>query len=338
VNLFPAGSITTEAALRDLGSGKATVRAAAATALGDAAPELRDEARAALIMALDDLDVDVRASAAMSLGSLGDATAAAALVLCLDDGVPTVRQCAAIALGKLAAADAFDALAGYLHKGPPDLRFQATTSLVEIDPVRAGPELRRALSDEDGEVVGAAALGLGFLADHGAVDLIAAHLDHPARRTRFDVAYALAELGDGRGSEILGAMAGDAELGWDAICALEACGAAAGDALANSLVRPVTPEHGLRAAAALLTVAPEHRATERARALFQQTLRSFRFRRRALAIELLGEIGDEWARTTLHALEIKGGRMVKEVAQALLLLRERTPDAPTTNTPPEPED
>lgn len=325
MSLFPQGSITTEAALRDLSSAKAKVRAQAASALGGADDELRDDAISALITALDDPDVDVRASAAMSLGSLGDARSARALVLCLDDGAMTVRQCAAIALGRIGSAESFDELADRLAKGPPDVRFQAATSLVEIDPVKAAPHLRRALDDEDGEVVGAAALALGSIDDGESIELIARKLDHPARRTRFDLAYALADLGDGRGMDILGEMTGDRELAWDAICALEACGEGAADHLAQAVAKPVTVEHRLRAAAALIAVSPDHAQAESARAALLGTLKSFRLRRRALALELLGQVGGSWAVAPIRALEgtYGGRRLAAEIDDALHNLAER---------------
>ena len=97
--LFPQITITTDAALRDLASDKPRVRAAAAVALGGVEPERAAEAAGALIRAVDDGDFDVRASAILSLGELGDQRAVAPLVKRLDDGAPSVRQNAAIALG-----------------------------------------------------------------------------------------------------------------------------------------------------------------------------------------------------------------------------------------------
>lgn len=321
--LFPQSTITTDAALRDLASERAKVRAAAAGALGDAEPERAGEAVAALVRAVDDLDPDVRAAAILSLGDLGDPAAAEPLVLRLDDGVPAVRQCAAMALGRLGAAAAFEPLARALAEGPPDLRFQAATSLAEIDPARARDPLVAALADGDPEVVGAAALGLGAIGDRAAADPLAARLGHPARRTRFDVAYALAELGDRRALDPLAAFAADRELAWDAIEALEKL--AAGPRLAELIDGAPEPEHRLRAAAALLTCAPDHPAAGRARAALEAGLTGWRTRRRALALELVGKVGGSWAIAALERLSAARPRMKPEVDALLRTLREPTP-------------
>ncbi|MCA9677505.1 MAG: HEAT repeat domain-containing protein, partial [Myxococcales bacterium] len=98
--LFPASSITLEAALRDLHSGNPKARVAAAHALGDVVdPGDRTSARAALVRALDDDRGEVRAEAASSLGEVGDASVVDALARRLTDGDAGVRQNAAIALG-----------------------------------------------------------------------------------------------------------------------------------------------------------------------------------------------------------------------------------------------
>jgi hypothetical protein len=51
-------------------------------------------------------------------------------------------------------------------------------------------------------VVAAAALSLGTIGDPRAVPLLVARLDHREAPTRFDVAYALAELGDPHGRDV----------------------------------------------------------------------------------------------------------------------------------------
>ncbi|HLU66635.1 MAG TPA: HEAT repeat domain-containing protein, partial [Kofleriaceae bacterium] len=318
--LFPQPAITTDAALRDLGSPKPRVRAAAAAALGDAEPDRRGEVVDALITALDDLDPDVRASSALSLADLGDPRAVEPLVLRMDDGVPAVRQTAAVALGRMRAAAAFEPLRQALADGPPDLRFQAATSLVEIDPPRALDPLVAALDDPDPEVVGAAALGLGSIADPAAIEPLARRLDHPAARTRFDVAYALAQLGDARASSTLVNLAGERELSWDAIEGLELVGGKAAAARLAQLCRGgPAPEHRLRAAAALLVVAPEHEDVPRARQVLTDALRGRRFRRRALAIQLLGHVGGRWAQATLEEARTGplGRKHADEIAEAL---------------------
>jgi HEAT repeat protein len=328
MSLFPSSTITTDAALRDLASPRPRVRAAAASALGDSEPARRTEVVAALVRAIDDHEFDVRAAAALSLGDLGDATAIEVLILRLDDGVPAVRQCAAVALGRLRARPALEPLRHALAAGPPDLRFQAATSLVEIDPEAAAAPLTAALADPDPEVVGAVALALGSIGDATAADRLAPLLEHRSPRTRFDVAYALAELGDERAVPGLVRAAADRDLCWDALEALEALGAPAADALAGLLhQRDLDPEHRLRAAAALLAVAPDHAEAGIARQTLLEPLRGWRRRRRGLAVELLGRVGAGWAATALEKLRESpaGRRMGDEIGEALRRLRERTP-------------
>src|SRR6185436_9373816 len=131
------------------------------------------------------------------------------LIKRLDDGATPVRQNAAIALGTIGHADGFQPLADALKSGPADLRFQAATSLAEIDPARAFDLEIAALDDKDAEVVAAAALSVGAIAKAlddkraGAVTALLAKLEHSSPGTRFDVAYALAELGDPAGRDTL---------------------------------------------------------------------------------------------------------------------------------------
>jgi HEAT repeat protein len=325
MSYFPSPTITTDAALRDLGSAKPRVRAAAAAALGDAEDARRPEAVAALLRSLDDIDPDVRASSALSLGDLRDAAAVEPLVLRLDDGIPAVRQSAAVALGRLGLSAAFEPLARALARGPADVRFQAATSLCEIDPVRALEPLLAALRDADAEVVGAAALGLGAIGDRAAAEPLAALLDHASPRTRFDVAYGLAGLGDGRAVAVLAGFARDRELCWDAIEGLEQVGSSAAGRLAELIEHAPTPEHRLRAAAALLAVAPEHGSAGVARHALEDALRARRHLRRALAVELVGRSGGAWATRALEELrQSRGARRIEpEIDDALRAIRER---------------
>ena len=344
MSFFTPTTITTDAALRDLSSPRAKARIAAASALGGAERSRTSEVCEALVRALDDSAAEVRAAAALSTGDLGDAAATEALIARLDDGAPAVRQCAAIALGQLKAKDAFAALAERLAGGPPDLRFQAATSLVEIDPERAIAPLIQALSDADSEVVGAAALALGSTGDPRATEPLAARLGHPAKRTRFDVAYGLAELGDPRAAGPLAEAAGERDLSWDAIEALEALGGPAAGALAQQVIRPVNLEHQLRAAAALLAVAPDHEAADPARRALVQGLSSYRSQRRGLAVQLLGRVGGPWAVAALEKLAHRraGRALAGDIAAALA--RSRTPrtddrdrDRTARSSPPTPD-
>src|SRR5262245_59718849 len=123
-------------------------------------------------------------------------------------------------------ADGFAPLATALKEGPADLRFQAATSLAEIDPARAFELVVAALGDRDGEVVAAAAMSVGAIAKNdtakrpAAAAALITKLDHANPGTRFDVADALAEVGDPSGRSALAAAVGDMDHAWDAVTAL----------------------------------------------------------------------------------------------------------------------
>lgn len=329
-----SNTITFEAALRDLGSPRPAVRAQAAHALGDVtAPAERARAVRALIQALGDLRFEVRAEAALALGELGSEDAVSALVARFEDGAAAVRQAAIIALGRLGLASAFEPVARALAEGPPDVRFQAATSLAELDAARAAGPLLTALADSDGEVVGAVAVALGAIGERRAVAPLAALLDSWSRpETRFDIAYALADLGDARAVETLGGFADHKQLGWDAIEALEKLGTSLGtnlgtgaepgtdatpipdtdagairSAAADYLVpllarRFLDPMRKLRAAGALLALDPDHPGVDSARKLILAGLGARKREQVGLAVELLGRVGGDWARDPLTQL------------------------------------
>ncbi|WP_428261861.1 HEAT repeat domain-containing protein [Haliangium sp.] len=340
-----SSTITFEAALRDLGSKSDRVRAQAANALGDVhTPEQRAQAVPALIQTLADRRPEIRSEAALALGELDSADAVDPLVACFDDPVPVVRQAAAIALGRLALPAAFESVARALREGPPDLRFQAATSLAEIDPERAGSVLLDALDDDDGEVVAAAALALGAVGETRARERLAELLDTWSRpRTRFDLAYALADLGDARALDVLATFLDDDGLAWDAIEALERLAGTLPGAGADGRVpgktepaRSASPDHAddvpspaelragaavyiapllskrgvaamikLRAAAAVLALDPDNPAAEPARAALLAGLRARKRERRGLTIELLARVGGPWAIAPLQALRAR---------------------------------
>ncbi len=323
----PSLSITLDAALRDLASGTDKARTLAAHALGDVTDATeRRRAADALVDAARDARPEVRTEVAVSLGELEQAVAIPALVDLLDDGVPVVRQAAAIALGKLGLSDGFAPLADKLRSGPPDLRFQAATSLVEIDADAAFDPLLVALGDDDAEVLGAVAVALGACGDPRAAGHLAGLLEHARARTRFDAAYALAELGDSRGREVLVAALTDGELSWDAIDALEnLADDAAADALAGLAAprRRATLVH-VRAADALLAVAPEHRGAGGARALLASAATARKMEVAGLAVAAIARAGGEWARQALEAAREtrRGRRLADEIDQALADLAE----------------
>lgn len=342
-----SSTITFEAALRDLESRRDRVRAEAAHALGDVRdPEARARAVPALIEVLGDPRPEVRTEAALSLGDLNSEQAVEPLVQRLEDPVSAVRQAAAMALGRLGAGAGFEPLARALADGPVDLRFQAATSLAEIDPERAREPLRAALGDEDGEVVGAVAVALGAIGETAAIERLVALLDDWSRpQTRFDIGYALADLGDPRAVDVLGPLLEEERWAWDGIEILErlcdqvAAGAgeagadhvgadhvgagddallgqdhADADAVGSAVAAWVAPLLGrrslaptikLRAAACVLARDPASPAVDRARAVLLAGLRNRKREQRGLAIEQLARVGGDWAVGPLEQLRAR---------------------------------
>src|SRR5438874_632605 len=93
-----------------------------------------------------------------------------------------------------------------------------------------------------------------------AADALLKALDDDRSEVRAEAAAALAELGDARGRDVLTDALADPERGWDAACSLELLGGLAdADALARPLAdRKAPPQVQLRAAGALLAIAPAH--------------------------------------------------------------------------------
>ncbi|MCG8417103.1 MAG: HEAT repeat domain-containing protein [Proteobacteria bacterium] len=356
--LLHSDTITFDAALRDIDSKNYRVRAQAAHALGHVvAADERKRAVSALIRVLGDVRPEVRSEAAIALGELETEAAVAPLIGRFGDAIPVVRQSAAIALGRLGFSSAFDAMARALAEGEPDLRFQAATSLAEIDAERAREPLLSALDDSDGEVVAAAALSLGAIGERRAIDRLIALLDDWSRpATRFDIAYALADLGDERAIEILAEFTDRDDTAWDAVEALEKIstgGSAEGrtrisEILADILAQRSAPRHVvLRAAAAILTMRAE--PTLAARKAFLAGLSARKLEHRGLAVQLLGDVfrprsqagasppaagspsatlsdgpvEGEWAIAPLEALRKRraGRRLADEIDQCLAQIR-----------------
>lgn len=327
--------------MRDLAGGSDRARVAAAQALGDLEdPTERRRALVALTRALDDDLPQVRAEACGSLGTLGDPSVIPAIVKRLDDGTPLVRQHAAIALGAIGDDDGFEPLATALKEGPADLRFQAASSIAEIDAHRAVDPLIAALDDRDPQVVGAAALALGAIgAGHEDidsdryVDLIAERLDHRDPVTRFDVAYALADLGDPRGRPLLITALADEQRSWDAVTALAQLGSKQDiTALASCLGDKRTPpEATVLAAGKLIALSPDTEYAAIARQVLLVALGAKKVNVRGLAVEQLGECGGVWARGALEKLaeSSKGKELVDAIGEALDKISER----PDTDRP-----
>jgi HEAT repeat protein len=241
------------------------------------------------------------------------------LIQCLADSVTGVRQVAAIALGTTRSDAAFEPLERALGGEAPELRFQAATSIAEVDPERAREPLLRALAvEKDGEVLAALALALAAVGEQRAREPLAALLHYPKAHTRFDIAYGLARLGDGRATPVLLTFLADGEHTWDAIEGLELCGdPRAVEPLAALLQRRFAPrEYKLRAAAALLHSGADGELSLRARAELLRGLSAWKYHLRALSVELLGRAGGAWAVPALReaAASRRCNRLGDEIA------------------------
>jgi HEAT repeat protein len=298
-------------------------RIAAVAALANPGDRVQ-EAIAALRAATSDLRPEVRATACLSLGEIDSAESAEIVALCLDDGDMEVRQNAAIALGTLGRIEGFEPLLQALQTGPADLRFQAATSMVEIDTSRSFDPLMTALADEaDPEVLGALALALGAIGDKRCADAIARLLEHEQSRTRLDAGYALAELGDPRGIEVLAAAALASEGSWDAVTALAGLGKVALPALQKLVSDSKAPRTGLiLASAAVLRHEPDDAV---ARSILLGALRASKLELRGLATEQLREVGRQWALPGLRALQrsFRGRKIRDAVDEAIAAIEKR---------------
>lgn len=309
-----------EAALRDLGHANPRVRANAADALGSA--ELEDHvprAREALRRALRDDRAEVRYAAALSLGELRDASSVDALCEQMEgDGHPMARQAATIALGMVGERRAVPALARALRDGAPDVRFQAATSLAQLDPAAALEPLLAALGDEDGEVRGAAAEAIGQLGDPARAAALLPLLDDFHEVARHEAALALAKLGDPRAAPTLARTLADRDPD-RVIAAAEHLFRCPSEAVATTmrrfLARFLTPTLVKVWLAGALARLEDPQAQARLRGF----LGSRRAQVRGLAIEVLGQLGQDWARALLEELRASpaGAAWAEELAAAL---------------------
>ena len=319
--MFPDAprEIHVDAALRDLEHDDPRVRVAAANALDRAEPERHAEVCAALRTALSDGRGDVRYAAALSLRKLSDVEAVPQLIDMLDDQDAFARQAAAMALGHLGDPRAVEPLIAALRDGPPDIRFQVIPSLVELQDRRAVAPIVEALEDIDVEVRANAAAALGDLKAHENVSALAPLLKDPVETVRFEAAYALSRLGDDRGLETLLQLTTHREFGLMVCQALGKLGnrdavPALRKAWKRLFLHPLIRTQAMAALVLLGEVEPRE-------ALVRQS-RSRRPEVRGLALELLGEVGGNWALEALLAgLE---GRSPVAAARALGALGDRS--------------
>ncbi|HEY3354591.1 MAG TPA: HEAT repeat domain-containing protein [Polyangia bacterium] len=297
--MLPQNEITAAAALRDLTHAEPRVREQAAAALGYAPAAERESAVAALRRALADDNGAVRYAAALSLGELEDRGAFEALRDQLEDGDPMARQAAAIALGRIGEPRAFEPLAQALAQGPPEVRYQAVASLAEIDSGRAYDLLVGALADDDADVRGSAAAALGDHGDPRARDALADLLTETHATCRFEAAFALARFGDRRATPALLGFLGDRDFALTALEGLTLLRDPAALDPALRLARKLFAQPVVKVRAAAVVAAL---GDAEGRDLLHKAVTHRREEVRALAIQTLGEIADEWATSELRAL------------------------------------
>lgn len=204
---------TLAAALRDLGSTRAAVRASAAQDLLLVGEESPREAADALKPCLRDADGAVRSNALAALAALDARHLLDDIAGCLDDGDSAVRQRAVMTLADLGGDRAAALLREALAHPQADVRFQALVGVCNLDPVDGHTRSLRLLDDDDPFLAGEAADQLGLLLTSDAVpagtfaaplrdatrDALATRVDDPRPGVSLRAALSLLRLGDGRG-------------------------------------------------------------------------------------------------------------------------------------------
>ncbi|MEZ4405543.1 MAG: HEAT repeat domain-containing protein [Polyangiales bacterium] len=205
---------TFAAALRDLSSSKAAVRASAARDLAVAGADDPRSAADALSPLVDDADVAVRVAALDAMGTLDARHLIDHVVRRLDDGESEVRQTAAIALGSLGGERALDALRAALRHRHADVRYQALLGLMQLAPSEGVEVAREALDSDDLWIASEGAEQLGrLLADPRttwsperrslAVEALAARSGDPRPRVALLASMSLLRAGDPRGFAVV---------------------------------------------------------------------------------------------------------------------------------------
>jgi len=140
---------TLDAALRDVSSTSASVRASAVRDLVDHADEARARVLAVLERALGDVAAEVRAAAAVALADVKGVELLASLLVAVEDDNPHVRQMALSTVGELGDARARERLRRALRDDRPEVRFQAVIAFTRVAPDEANDAIAAALDDDD---------------------------------------------------------------------------------------------------------------------------------------------------------------------------------------------
>jgi HEAT repeat protein len=142
---------TLDAALRDIGAGKPSVRIAALRDLVRHAEAARGQVVGALQGALGDASSEVRAAAATALADVEAREATSALITAAADADVLVRQMAIAALGEIGDPEATPTLRAAMDDAAPEVRFQAVIAYPRAVATReeAVQVLLKATRDED---------------------------------------------------------------------------------------------------------------------------------------------------------------------------------------------
>ncbi len=194
---------TYSAAIRDLGSAKAAVRASAAEDLGLVGSEDPRKAADALRPLLDDGDAAVRGQSLAALGALDARHLLDAIAARLDDPDSHVRQVATMTLAELGGDRALVALRGALEHKEPDVRFQALVGIAKVDATAGFDAALDALGLEDLWIASEGAELLGLLGSElgdstrveRAIAGLRARLSGSPARVQVSAALALLRLG-----------------------------------------------------------------------------------------------------------------------------------------------
>jgi HEAT repeat protein len=231
-----------DAALRDIASPKAAVRAEAARELVPHASAARARVVGILEGALrDDKEGSVRAAAAVSLADIEARESLPALLVAVEDEDPLVRQMAITALGEIGDARATERLRRALADERPEVRFQAVIAFPRVIARRDDgmDAMLQATRDPDPLVCHIALRMIEELAtkrdeegeEHGvpeeALARARALLGHADGSVRVAAAILLARAGEEAGRDLLVQVArGDLATGEgdDEAAAIELCG------------------------------------------------------------------------------------------------------------------
>jgi HEAT repeat protein len=322
--MFGAPSLprTLEAALRDVRSPSAKVRAEAARELVPHAEEAREKVVRALEAALRDEAPNVRSVAAISLADIDAGESLPSLLLAMEDDDAHVRQMAITALGEIGDPRATERLRRALSDERPEVRFQAVMAFPRVCQDRATiVEALLGRTRDDDVLVCHIALrmaeeigGEGGAVDADLIERARELLSHASPTVRVAAAILLARSGDRSVERVLVDVARDdlkTEDAEDEAAAIELCGAFGLEAARSGLERRAFGGAlGLRRNAFSwhARVALARMGHERATREIVRELGSWDRSKRTLAVAAVGRARIHAARDLVAAMRGDSGR------------------------------